>query len=90
MKNNLLLEDEIKEIAEIDYEKDEVLINQRQGAIAVNKLVEEFIKTGEVTDNQLIALTLVRFRDLQVREEIMQWDWQMLRIRINYLTFGIG
>ncbi|MEY3164038.1 MAG: hypothetical protein RI887_862, partial [Actinomycetota bacterium] len=24
MKNNLLLEDEIKEIAEIDYEKDEV------------------------------------------------------------------
>jgi hypothetical protein len=71
MKNNLLLEDEIKEIAEIDYEKDEVLINQRQGAIAVNKLVEEFIKAGEVTDNQLIALTLVRFRDLQVRDYAM-------------------
>jgi hypothetical protein len=71
MENNLLLEDEIKEIAEIDYEKDEVLSAQRQGAIAVNKLVEEFIKTGEVTDNQLIALTLVRFRDLQVRDYAM-------------------
>jgi hypothetical protein len=35
MENNLLLEDEIKEIAEIDYEKDEVLSAQRQGAIAV-------------------------------------------------------
>lgn len=55
MKNNLLLEDEIKGIAEIDYEKDEVLIKQRQGAIAVNKLVEEFINAGEVSDNQLIA-----------------------------------
>ncbi len=40
MKNNLLVEDEIRSIAEIDYEKDDVLILQRQGAMAVNNLVE--------------------------------------------------
>ncbi|MEY3890568.1 MAG: hypothetical protein RLY62_750, partial [Actinomycetota bacterium] len=37
MDNNLLVEDEIRDIAEIDYEKDDVLTLQRQGAIAVNK-----------------------------------------------------
>jgi hypothetical protein len=71
MNNNLLVEDEIRNITEIDYEKDDVLILQRQGAMAVNNLVEEFINTGQVLDNQLIALTLVRFRDLQVRDYAM-------------------
>jgi hypothetical protein len=71
MENKLLLEDEIKDIAEIDYDKDDVLILQRQGAVAVNKLVDEFINVGQVGDNQLIALILVRFRDLQVRDYAM-------------------
>jgi hypothetical protein len=71
MNNNLLVEDEIRNITEIDYEKDDVLILQRQGAMAVNNLVEEFIHTGQVLDYQLIALTLVRFRDLQVRDYAM-------------------
>lgn len=71
MDNNLLLEDEINEIAEIDYEKDDVLTWQRQGALAVNKLVAEFMEKGEVVDTSLIALSLVRFRDLQVRDYAM-------------------
>ncbi len=71
MDNNLLLEDEINEIAEIDYEKDDVLTLQRQGALAVNKLVAEFMEKGEVVDTSLIALSLVRFRDLQVRDYAM-------------------
>jgi len=71
MDNNLLVEDEIRDIAEIDYEKDDVLSLQRQGAIAVNKLVAEFMEKGEVADTSVIALSLVRFRDLQVRDYAM-------------------
>jgi len=71
MNNNLLVEDEIRSIAEIDYEKDDVLILQRQGALAVNELVATFIDLGQVLDNQLIALALVRFKDLQVRDYAM-------------------
>ena len=40
MENNLLILDEINQIKEIDYEADDVLTFQRQGAQAVNQLVE--------------------------------------------------
>ena len=71
MENNLLIADEIAQIKEIDYEADEILSMQRQGALAVNQLIEIFINTGQVLDNQLIALVLVRFKDLQVRDYAM-------------------
>ena len=71
MENNLLILDEIHQIKEIDYEADDVLTFQRQGAQAVNQLVETFINTGQVLDPALIALVLVRFRDLQVRDYAM-------------------
>ncbi len=71
MENNLLLEDEINQISEINYEVDDVLTLQRAGAIAVNQLVAEFIEFGAVVDNQLIATVLVRFKDLQVRDYAM-------------------
>jgi hypothetical protein len=71
MENNLLLADEINQISEIDYEVDDVLTLQRAGALAVNQLVAEFIEFGSVADNQLIALVLVRFKDLQVRDYAM-------------------
>ena len=71
MENYLLLADEINQISEIDYEVDDVLTLQRAGALAVNQLVAEFIEFGSVADNQLIALVLVRFKDLQVRDYAM-------------------
>ena len=71
MENNLLLADEINQIAEINYEVDDVLTLQRAGAFAVNQLVAEFIEYGAVADNQLIATVLVRFKDLQVRDYAM-------------------
>ena len=71
MENNLLLADEINQIAEINYEVDDVLTLQRAGALAVNQLVAEFIEFGAVADNQLIATVLVRFKDLQVRDYAM-------------------
>jgi hypothetical protein len=71
MENNLLIADEIAQIPEIDYEADNVLELQRQGALAVNQLIESYIKTGQVLDTQLIALVLVRFKDLQVRDYAM-------------------
>jgi hypothetical protein len=71
MENNLLILDEINQITEIDYEADDVLTMQREGALAVNQLVETFINTGQVLDPALIALVLVRFRDLQVRDYAM-------------------
>jgi hypothetical protein len=51
MDNKLLLQDAISKVAEIDYESDQVLIQQRIGAVAVNDLVSRFNELGEsVTD----------------------------------------
>ena len=71
MDNKLLIEDEIARVSEIDYEGDEVLTQQRIGAVAVNDLVVRFNELGESDDYELLALVLVRFKDLQVRDYAM-------------------
>ena len=71
MDNKLLIEDEIARVSEIDYEGDEVLTQQRIGAVAVNDLVARFNELGESDDYELLALVLVRFKDLQVRDYAM-------------------
>ena len=71
MDNKLLLQDAISKVAEIDYESDQVLIQQRIGAVAVNDLVARFNELGESNDYELLALVLVRFKDLQVRDYAM-------------------
>ena len=42
MTNNLLLDEELNKVSEINYEADDVLKQQRLGAIAVNALVDAF------------------------------------------------
>ncbi len=39
---NLLLDDQLSKVSEINYEGDDVLKQQRLGAIAVNQLVANF------------------------------------------------
>lgn len=51
----------------IDYEKDPISF-QRQGASAVDQFIDEFKAHGLVKDKALIALLLVRLKDLQVRD----------------------
>ncbi|MFM8632765.1 MAG: hypothetical protein ACKOCG_02965 [Candidatus Nanopelagicus sp.] len=71
MKNNLLLDDQLSKINEINYEDDDVLKEQRLGAIAVNQLVANFALAKHEDDLELIALVLVRLKDLQVRDYAM-------------------
>ena len=71
MDNKLLLQDAVSKVAEIDYESDQVLTQQRIGAVAVNDLVVRFNELGESDDYELLALVLVRFKDLQVRDYAM-------------------
>jgi len=71
MDNKLLLQDAVSKVAEIDYESDQVLTQQRIGAVAVNDLVARFSELGESDDYELLALVLVRFKDLQVRDYAM-------------------
>ena len=71
MDNKLLLQDAVSKVAEIDYESDQVLIQQRIGAVAVNELVARFNAEAEIDDYELLALVLVRFKDLQVRDYAM-------------------
>ena len=71
MDNKLLIEDEIARVSEIDYEGDEVLTLQKTGALAVNDLVSRFSEVGASDDYELLALVLVRFKDLQVRDYAM-------------------
>ena len=57
----------LTKIDEIDYDQ-EPLELQRQGARAVNEFMAEFKTHGVVRDKELIALLLVRLKDLQVRD----------------------
>lgn len=71
MTNNLLLDDQLSKLNEINYEGDDVLKQQRLGAIAVNQLVANFALTKHEDDLELIAFVLVRLKDLQVRDYAM-------------------
>jgi hypothetical protein len=68
MDNKLLVQDAVSKLSEINYESDNVLRQQRLGTIAVNELVARFSVEGDTDDYELIALVLVRFKDLQVRD----------------------
>lgn len=77
MDNKLLLEDVISKIKEINYEDENVIEQQRLGAVAVNDLILRFDQ-GELfgvdnlgDDYELLAVVLVRFKDLQVRDYAM-------------------
>ncbi len=71
MTNNLLLDDQLSKINEINYDGDDVLKEQRLGAIAVNQLVVKFNLLKHEDDPELIAFVLVRLKDLQVRDYAM-------------------
>ena len=71
MSNNLLLNDQLSKINEINYDGDDVLKEQRLGAIAVNQLVANFNLLNHEDDPELIAFVLVRLKDLQVRDYAM-------------------
>ena len=99
MSQNLLLEDQLSKICEINYEGDDVLKLQRLGAIAINQLVASFAKDGVDEDIELIALVLVRLRDLQVRDYAMGllseenidqqfnlWHWLMNLAPTGYIA----
>ena len=71
MTNNLLLEDQLSKITAINYDGDEVLKQQRLGAVAVNELVARFITAPKKIDDELLAIVLMRLKDLQVRDYAM-------------------
>ena len=71
MTNNLLLDDQLSKLNEINYDGDDVLKQQRLGAIAVNQLVANFALSKHEDDLELIAFVLVRLKDLQVRDYAM-------------------
>jgi hypothetical protein len=71
MTNNLLLDEQLTKISEINYDGDDVLTQQRLGAIAVNQLVTNFSNATHENDLELIAFVLVRLKDLQVRDYAM-------------------
>ena len=81
------LETALDHVEGIDYEGEDVIAHQREGALAVNALVQEFAEKGISTNTQLIALVLVRLHDLQVRDyamgivndENMETLWSMWR-----------
>jgi len=99
MTNNPLLDDQLNKISEINYEGDEVLKLQRLGAVAVNHLVENFTHSSHEQDFELIALVLMRLKDLQVRDYAMGlstpenidqqfnlWHWLMSIAPVGFLA----
>jgi len=99
MTNNLLLDEQLTKISEINYDGDDVLTQQRLGAIAVNQLVTNFSKATHENDLELIAFVLVRLKDLQVRDYAMGlvteenidqqfnlWYWLMNMARNGYIA----
>ena len=90
---------ELRKIPTIAYASDNVVELQRQGALAVNDLIAEFAEKGIVKDKKLIALVLVRFNDVQVRDYAMGitddenaqtlqslWRWLMRMAPTGYVA----
>ncbi|CAB4757443.1 unannotated protein [freshwater metagenome] len=86
----------IELVEEIDYEGSDYLFKQRAGALAFNDLVEAFARDGICKDKSLIALVLVRLRDLQVRDyamgitsnENIETLWEMWRWLLQITPAG--
>ena len=64
------IEEIISQIPEIDYESDP-RAQQREGAEAFVDFINDFESDGICRDKKLVALVLVRMRDLQVRDFVM-------------------
>ena len=58
----------IDAVPQINYEAEDSLTLQREGAKAVSEIANEFDREGRIEDKQLIATVLVRLQDLQVRD----------------------
>lgn len=99
MTNNLLLVDQLAKVSEINYESADVLKLQRLGAVAVNDLINAFNKSKHCDDYDLIALVLIRLKDLQVRDYAMGlvdpsnidqvfnlWHWLMNLAPTGYIA----
>ena len=99
MTNNLLLDDQLSKVSEINYEGDDVLKQQRLGAIAVNQLVANFALLKHEQDFELIAFVLIRLKDLQVRDYAMGlstdenidqqfnlWHWLMNLAPVGFIA----
>jgi len=86
----------IELVEEINYEGNEYLLMQRAGALAFNDLVEAFVRDEICKDKALIALVLVRLKDLQVRDyamgltdsENIEGLWKMWRWLLNIAPAG--
>jgi hypothetical protein len=68
---DLELIEAIKSVPKIDYEDEGFYLLQREGALAFADVVEVFVRDGICRDKELLALVLVRLRDLQVRDYAM-------------------
>ena len=64
------IEEIISQMPEIDYESDP-RAQQREGAEAFVDFINDFESDGICRDKKLVALVLVRMRDLQVRDFVM-------------------
>jgi hypothetical protein len=89
----------VKAIPEIEYEKDQVKELQREGAFAINNLIRDFQREGRTENFKLVALVLVRLRDLQVRDYAMgltndencellstMWHWLLRNAPKHYVA----
>lgn len=61
----------INQVQRINYDLDDFRTHQRQGALALNDLIAEFLEKGISTNKPLIAEVLVRMTDVQVRDYAM-------------------
>jgi len=59
---------ELAKIDPIDYSTSDFSRMQREGALAVDQMISEFDEKGVEVGRDLVALVLVRLRDLQVRD----------------------
>jgi len=89
---------ELELLSEIDYRNDPKP-DQRCGVEAIRQLIEEFGTTRSPSDPPLIALILMRLRDLQVRdfalgcmdkeslsEHVEMWSWIVRIAPTNFLA----
>jgi hypothetical protein len=73
-EEDMALNSELAKLSLIEYEvlnPSEVLLAQREGALALDQLCEEFEERGMGVDRALVAKVLIRLHDLQVRDYAM-------------------
>ena len=89
---------ELELLSEIDYREDP-RPKQREGVIALQRLFSEFLTAENDKDPSLIALVLMRLRDLQVRDfalgcmaraemplHVEMWRWMVSIAPLSFLA----